>query len=187
MAPLEKPQEEENNSWQVTQTSINRDSKGTALFLRMEAVETLAYSVLHVDLGVFLLRKRLQGFPDDFVEAAVVSSLVSRPSVKRGAIIEVVVIPELLYRDRPTWRGWTRPTWFEQIIEIIMLREDVDFEGRAQVVTILLEQNELAVAVTPYGKPKAQPTADPVVLVLHLLIKRNIRAQVVTVYADELI
>ena len=107
MAPPEQPQKEENDPRQVAKTSVHCDASKTAPLLRIQSVEQLGQAVVHVYLRV-PFRNRLQILFSNLAEVPFESQLIPSPAVERRAVVQIVVISELIARHRPVRWRWIR-------------------------------------------------------------------------------
>jgi hypothetical protein len=137
MLPLEQPKKEEDDTRQITQERIDRNTKEAAFLFGIEPVEMLVHTVVHVDA----YKSLWNGVESDtvgLVEVASIAELVAFPVVQAWAVIEIVVILELLLGD---WAVRGRWSWLagQEMIHLVVIVWEADVHTCASPVAIFVE------------------------------------------------
>lgn len=96
------------------------------------------------------------------------------------------MIAELIARHWSIRWGWTRDSWGEIVVEIVLLWKS-DLQACASVIPVFFESDKFTVVVLPHGEVEAQPAAGFVVLVLHSRVESEVCPENIASYADELV
>jgi hypothetical protein len=153
MLPLEQPKKEEDDTRQVTQACIDRHTKEATFLFCIEPVEMLIYSVVHVD-PYEPFRNGVESDPVALAEVASIAELITLPVVQAWAVIEVVVILELLFGDWAIRRRRSRLAGQEVIHPVIVVWES-DVHTCASTIAVLMEENEFRILVPPHREPES--------------------------------
>jgi hypothetical protein len=170
VAPAVEPQKEKDDTGKIAKADVNHNTQSRASLFCVEAVEKLAFAIFHVKLGLSF-RNGGQSSSVHHARSCARPIIVCKPSLPirvRRASIVVVVEVKFVMRDGAFRRHVYGRTRGEVVTQIGVIRKS-DFQARARVNGVLLEEEEIAEVVGPSREPQTTPSANFIIFRLDLL------------------